>query len=433
MQYDTSGIRDSLGEVRDVDEGKRQVLVTIPWEQIDTFHTDFSRDCFDDYLGQRLPAMAWCHQKTEPIGAVVSHSKGQRANEFVAEFSDFNTVPRSAQAFSQIKDGHLKDFSFTYTDAKAVPHPNERGAIRFTKARMPEISPVIAGSIPGAMATGVRSAGDLNIRELLEAQVITAEEARQLLGLNATVPEGFQRESITVGQRSLANEIVEALETVKERKKAAKAGQREDTPVPEPVAEDLIELAGTVDSALTQAASIIDGLDVETLPADVQQALALVGAASVGSGGLLDAMGVPALTDDGGQRQEETTEEVAEGERAAVSDKPWDPKKDDYTDVQWKAACLLDDALPVREPDGTLNKNGVISAAKMIGHVKGASDVDLQAAAKTLMGLLSTVGEKATPSVLALASGKRSEDLDEELLTDETAAAIALLNARVAS
>lgn len=58
-----------------------------------------------------------------------------------------------------------------------------------------------------------------------------------------------------------------------------------------------------------------------------------------------------------------------------VSDKPWGQiKESDYDLEQWHRACLihLHDGpptaksqckLPVREPDGTLNRNGVHAAA----------------------------------------------------------------------
>ena len=57
-----------------------------------------------------------------------------------------------------------------------------------------------------------------------------------------------------------------------------------------------------------------------------------------------------------------------------VSDAPWSEwSRGDYTDEQWRRACILDHeagstakeryGLPVREPDGTLNRNGVHAAA----------------------------------------------------------------------
>lgn len=92
-----------------------------------------------------------------------------------------------------------------------------------------------------------------------------------------------------------------------------------------------------------------------------------------------------------------------------VSDKPWsDFTEADYNPDQWKRACIihLDPAqgqdpsskdlhkLPIREPDGTLNRNAVHAAAG--GHGVSAVDAppDKIASAKaTLRGAYDTIGE----------------------------------------
>ncbi|MBO0767542.1 MAG: phage major capsid protein [Solirubrobacterales bacterium] len=61
----------------------------------------------------------------------------------------------------------------------------------------------------------------------------------------------------------------------------------------------------------------------------------------------------------------------------------WNGDPSNYTDEQYQAACVLDRGgddpvkqrfgLPVRDPDGTLNCDGVAAAQRMIGSVKGAS------------------------------------------------------------
>lgn len=81
-----------------------------------------------------------------------------------------------------------------------------------------------------------------------------------------------------------------------------------------------------------------------------------------------------------------------------VSSKPWsDFSPGDYTDDQWLKACLLDRgagsgsakqraSLPVREPDGTLNKNACHAAAAALAGARG--------------------GVKASPELLASAKKK---------------------------
>ena len=94
--------------------------------------------------------------------------------------------------------------------------------------------------------------------------------------------------------------------------------------------------------------------------------------------------------------------------KVTVSDTPWSNFKDsDYDDAQWARACLLDRGievsgkqrykLPVREPDGTLNRNGCHAAAAVLsskggtGSARGnkldATDAQMAAAKKKLVAL----------------------------------------------
>jgi|SRR5579875_583137 len=86
-------------------------------------------------------------------------------------------------------------------------------------------------------------------------------------------------------------------------------------------------------------------------------------------------------------------------ERAqAVSNRPWsDFPESAYSPEQWRAACLIDTgngapdskdryALPVKEPDGTLNVNGVHAAAGRLSQV-GTSPEKKAAAARALVRL----------------------------------------------
>ena len=151
---------------------------------------------------------------------------------------------------------------------------------------------------------------------------------------------------------------------------------------------------------------------------------------------------------------------------ASVSDKPWsDFKESDYSIEQWRKACLIgpdtasesksDYKLPVREPSGTLNRNGVHAAATRIGQVQDVSDDDLKAAAKKLVSLyrnqldedppeslLNLAGmEAAAPTVPPTAagtdtqtpvtnpvSGQHKEDTDMQLSDEQAAKLRAALN-----
>lgn len=105
-----------------------------------------------------------------------------------------------------------------------------------------------------------------------------------------------------------------------------------------------------------------------------------------------------------------------------VSNRPWgEIKESDYTLEQWHRACLihLHDGeptskeqckLPVREPDGTLNRNGIHAAAAALAGARGgvkAPMEDKRKAAKKLVSLYRNVLDEEPPeSILKLAGMK---------------------------
>lgn len=91
------------------------------------------------------------------------------------------------------------------------------------------------------------------------------------------------------------------------------------------------------------------------------------------------------------------------GWRHPASDLAWaGSNPGDYSDAQWVRACVLDRgtgsnakaryALPIRNPQGGLDKQGVASATNLIGHVKGASPAAISSAARALQRARSQVG-----------------------------------------
>lgn len=102
---------------------------------------------------------------------------------------------------------------------------------------------------------------------------------------------------------------------------------------------------------------------------------------------------------------------------AQISHRPWsDFSQADYTPAQWRRACLIDRgpdhgtedtkqryALPVREPDGTLNRNAVHAAAARINQVEGITDTQRAEAARELVRLYrQELGEEPPEPLLTL-------------------------------
>lgn len=106
--------------------------------------------------------------------------------------------------------------------------------------------------------------------------------------------------------------------------------------------------------------------------------------------------------------------------KAPVSDKPWsDFTAADYTPAQWHRACVIHDhpagqvpddkehcKLPIREPDGTLNRAGVHAAASVLAGGRGgvqATAAQKAAAARAVLSAYHTIGDTPPDSLTALA------------------------------
>lgn len=86
-----------------------------------------------------------------------------------------------------------------------------------------------------------------------------------------------------------------------------------------------------------------------------------------------------------------------------ISNRPWGQfSESDYSNEQWRRACLIhladDDVkanhkLPVREPDGTLNRNGVHAAAAALAGARGGVDAPPDAKRAAARKLIRLYGE----------------------------------------
>jgi HK97 family phage prohead protease len=95
----------------------------------------------------------------------------------------------------------------------------------------------------------------------------------------------------------------------------------------------------------------------------------------------------------------------------AVVDTPWDGSESRFTPEQWAASCLLDMGsgngkerykLPVKEPNGDVNRNACHAAAAVLGGGRGgvkAPDAAIASAKSKLRGLYDQLNEKPPPSL----------------------------------
>ncbi len=87
---------------------------------------------------------------------------------------------------------------------------------------------------------------------------------------------------------------------------------------------------------------------------------------------------------------------------AAFTDKPWDGSEGRFTIEEWRRSCLIDTGegdpdtkerykLPVREPDGTYNRNAIRNALARIGQTDAPGDAK-RAAMNRLQALKKQAG-----------------------------------------
>ncbi len=98
-----------------------------------------------------------------------------------------------------------------------------------------------------------------------------------------------------------------------------------------------------------------------------------------------------------------------------VSNTPWEQfPESGYTPQQWRAACLIHitgdpdskstHKLPVREPSGVLNRNGVHAAAGRLSQVQDISAGQRRGAARQLINLYHELGEQPPDHLTAMSS-----------------------------
>lgn len=163
-------------EVRVVDDSKRQFTArVVTYNAIDDYGTIWKPGCFDESLQARMPRIAWAHRWDDPIGhytEVVSNDE-RGGLVLLGQLSDFDAVPRARQAYAQMKDGTIDQFSVGFTRQKwsNVDDDALRAAGAYEemhKALLDEASPVLVGAVPGTALLGVRSGGKVPLDDVVE-------------------------------------------------------------------------------------------------------------------------------------------------------------------------------------------------------------------------------------------------------------------------
>lgn len=200
-----AGQRDSRtlaqrSEVRVVgDSSSREFIARVlTYNTVDDYGTVWLPGTFTDGLATRMPVVAWAHSWQDPIGRFreVVRDDGN-VLELLGKLSDFEAVPRARQAWAQMDDGTIDQFSVGFTrrtwhdlvPGAQVPGVAEtqlegwraQGAWEvMVKADLDEASPVLVGAVPGTALLAVRAAGMVDIDQVVDlARRVKAGELSQ--------------------------------------------------------------------------------------------------------------------------------------------------------------------------------------------------------------------------------------------------------------
>jgi HK97 family phage prohead protease len=367
----------------------------------DTYKTTWTRGTFTDgFRSHGMPAIAWGHDSRSIIGSVTDVDDRPDGLYVTGTFANFDEVPKAREAFSLLRDGHVKGWSFGFADGETQDDPEHRGAQQFTKARMYEVSPVLRASIPLTSTVSVRSADGSEAEAATDGDLAAA--------LTAAIASGTRSVTVTVNDAPA--------DPVPTGQRDDDSGDDSGDDSSAPDMDTVSSLVAALDATLDEACGIVKNNSTDGLPPWVQQALSLLVMAREGAGSLMDELNIDDPDDDDPQAVVTAPDRGAADTPDGFSTKPWSQfSQSDYTDAQWDAACLIPGKLPVLEPDGTPNVNGIHAAASRIGAVD-APDSAKTSAARKLMSYYGRMKQTVPGGVLALASQRSADDPTEEQL-----------------
>lgn len=185
-------------------EGRFQARV-MHYDVVDDYRTIFAPGLFRESLEARLPRVVWAHDWAEPLGRYIDYDDTATHLDLIGEFDNFDDVPRARQAYAQLKSGTIDEFSvgFMPLDGEEIQRDGEN-FFRFTRARLDEVSLVLAGAVPNTQLLAVRQGGIETVRSPmltvskdfaaqtildLHAGKIDLADALQQVKLNAVLEE----------------------------------------------------------------------------------------------------------------------------------------------------------------------------------------------------------------------------------------------------
>jgi hypothetical protein len=189
-------------EVRDLNEQDRTATIKVcTYNTTDDYGSSWLAGVWLDGLRAKLPKGTWAHDWTDIIGRALEFDETPDALWLMVRFSQFDAVPRAYQAWTQLRDGDVDEFSFgferkrwhpvgsevivgddgseTTNGVADLPKPSPGSTEQMVRAVMHEWSPILVGAVPGTgvLAGSVRSASRVTLRStsaegMVDAQIV---------------------------------------------------------------------------------------------------------------------------------------------------------------------------------------------------------------------------------------------------------------------
>jgi HK97 family phage prohead protease len=120
----------------------------VNYDILDDYGTMFAPGVFAVALAERMPRLMFGHNGWRDVAAVLGRAVEARDTptglDLLFEFDSPEFVPGVRQIAYQLLTGTLDQFSIGF-----VRTADENGGVRITEARLPEVSVVVEGAVPG--------------------------------------------------------------------------------------------------------------------------------------------------------------------------------------------------------------------------------------------------------------------------------------------
>lgn len=261
--------------------GEFEALV-LPYGVVDTYGTVWEPGVFSESLGRRMPVLVWGHDWHEPIGRATAWREvreGPAAGLYMTfRLSNPEVVTRAAQAYEQLRDGTLDNFSvgFIREEQRDASEEYGPGVVAITRAQLDEVSIVIVGAVGGTRLLSVREqrrslvvpmdAAERLLLALYAGEVDLADTLGELKGLAtdapASDPEDDAAEAATEDEVVATEDDVESPDPTdvapdaEVEVEATEVEVEDETPDPAPLDD---ETEAALDAEIAEALATIDG------------------------------------------------------------------------------------------------------------------------------------------------------------------------------